>query len=224
MFLLLETLDGSHTLISEELGTTFHSKFGAVQESLHVFIKAGLRPKAETQSEIAILEMGMGTGLNVYLTALEAAEKKLQINYTAIEAFPIPQDIWQQLNYAQKIDSEGIINGFFNKLHETKWEELVQLNANVRIIKKQMDFKAVHLKETFDIIYFDAFTPDKQPEFWEEDIMKKMHSYLKPNGILVTYCAKGSLKRMLKTLEFNVETLEGPPGKREMIRATKVLA
>jgi tRNA U34 5-methylaminomethyl-2-thiouridine-forming methyltransferase MnmC len=220
---LLETIDGSHTLIVEELGVTFHSKFGAIQESLHVYIKAGLRHKAETKSEIAILEMGMGTGLNVYLTAAEAAEKKLQISYVGIEAYPVSSDIWKQLNYTQKIDSQYITADFFAKIHDTKWEENVQLSANLRLLKKQSDFKTLHLDEQFDIIYFDAFPPDNQPEYWDEDMMKKMYSYLKPNGILVTYCAKGALKRMLKTIGFQLETLEGPAGKREMIRAAKTM-
>lgn len=221
MSLILETLDGSHTLLVEELGATFHSKFGAIQESLHVYIKAGLHQKAASQSTISILEMGMGTGLNVYLTAAAAAEKKLQINYVGIEGYPVSSDIWSLLNYPQKVDNQHLTDGFFAKIHDSKWEENIQLSANLRLLKKQMDFKEVHLTQQFDIIYFDAFPPDNQPEYWEEEMMKKMYQHLKPNGFLVTYCAKGALKRMLKNIGFKVETLEGPAGKREMIRAVK---
>ena len=214
------TADGSHTLYVGALDETYHSKHGAIQEAVHVFINAGLsyfdKPK------LKVLEIGFGTGLNAFLTLLEVKKKIIEISYTGIEAFPLEKDVIGQLNYVTELNSSNEEKILFNKLHEVAWESYQKITANFKLNKTKVELDDFETTEQFDLIYFDAFGPRVQPEMWTVAIFEKLYNCLTPNGILVTYCAKGSVKRGLKAVGFEIEALPGPPGKREMTRALKV--
>lgn len=217
---LFETADGSHSLFSEQYGVSYHSKYGAIQETQHVFINAALRFKAVVQKEISILEIGFGTGLNAYMTLLEAAKRDLAIQYTAIEAYPISLQQATALNYATLLNDEAS-QAHFLQLHFSDWATNLPITEQFQFIKQQIKFEAIDYENQFDIIYFDAFAPNSQPELWEAEVLGTMYKSLKEEGVLVTYCAKGVVKRTLKAVGFQIEALKGPPGKREMTRAIK---
>jgi tRNA U34 5-methylaminomethyl-2-thiouridine-forming methyltransferase MnmC len=212
------TADGSHTLYLEDLDETYHSKHGAIQEAMHVFIDAGL--KSCNKSNLNILEIGFGTGLNTFLTLQESTNTI--INYTSLEAYPLKDTILSQLNYTKELnlDADGIEK--FNKLHKVEWGTYQEITPTFNLDKEKVELVNYKTTEKFDIIYFDAFGPNVQPEMWEKAIFENMYNVLNENGILVTYCAKGSVKRALKEVGFEVEPLPGPPGKREMTRARKL--
>lgn len=216
--MIIETQDGSHSIFSNEFGVPYHSKYGAIQETDHVFIKAGLRLKAVLQDKLTILDIGFGTGLNALMTYLEAEKRGLSIDYVALEAFPIAMSTVQQLNYPAILKLEPSV---FYQLHESSWNQPTKLAANFQLTKLKCLFQEIAFDNYFDVIYYDAFAPNAQPELWEQPLLQKMYDALKPDGILVTYCAKGSFKRTLKAIGFTVERLPGPPGKREMTRGVK---
>lgn len=218
---LITTEDGSHSLISDKFGVGYHSKHGAIQETQHVFINAALRFKAAIQKELSILDMGFGTGLNAYMTFLEATMRKFNVHYTAIEAYPISSEEAATLNYSTVLNIEEFKEDFL-KMHRHEWSQEISLSDYFHFIKHKMRFEALEYEDQFDIIYFDAFAPAAQPELWEEDMLKSMYKALKKNGVFVTYCAKGTVKRGMKAVGFQVETLPGPPGKREMTRGLKI--
>ncbi|MCX6237193.1 MAG: tRNA (5-methylaminomethyl-2-thiouridine)(34)-methyltransferase MnmD [Bacteroidia bacterium] len=216
---LVKTDDGSDTLFVQEPGEHYHSTFGAVQESMHVFIEAGLR-KCD-QPSLNLLEVGFGTGLNAYLTVLEAHKVNIAILYITVEKYPLPPSVWTLLNYPE-IVSEGNPK-LFRMIHEAKWNEEVKITYNFSILKlssdlKNIDYSALPL---FDLIYFDAFSPVKQPELWETSIFQQLANHCATKAKLVTYCAKGAVRRSLKEAGFTPERIPGPPGKREMLRGTK---
>lgn len=213
------TADGSHTLYVEGLDETYHSKHGAIQEAEHVFISAGL--DYFTELNLNVLEVGFGTGLNTFLTLLSAQKKNIKVNYTGIEAYPLSDEIIQQLNYTDELNSTKEEQELFQKLHEVEWESVQKITPYFNLIKWEVDLTEFKAEQQFDLIYFDAFGPRVQPEMWTKEIFEKMYTALNPNGILVTYCAKGSVKRTLKEVGFEIEALPGPPGKREMTRAVK---
>lgn len=220
MLKIITTHDGSHSLLNPELNETYHSVHGARQESLHVFIKHGLEYVMEQQNKahVKILEIGFGTGLNALLTAEYAKANNLTIEYTTLEAFPVNESIWQQLNYAQNESEQKI---FYN-LHHAGWNEWTELVAGFMLKKVNATLQLVSLDRTyFDLVYFDAFAPNKQPEMWELPMLQKTIDALNDQGVFVTYCAKGQLKRDLISLHLNLSSLQGPPGKREMIRGVK---
>lgn len=205
MIKIIVTSDGSHSLLNTDLDETYHSIHGAVQESLHVFIKNGLDL---CKDPVNVFEVGFGTGLNALLTA----QTGRLVNYTSIEAFPIG-DLWRELNFSNEV---------FKKIHECPWEEFYVITEKFRLKKIENDLRSFQVEpNSYDVIYFDAFAPSKQPEMWEFPVLEKVCSSLKSGGIFVTYCAKGQLKRDLKSLGLTVETLSGPPGKKEMTRGTK---
>lgn len=215
------TKDNSHTLYSELFDATYHSTHGAVQESIHVFIKNGLEfyVNEHNAQTLSILEIGFGTGLNTLLTYKFAQEYKLDINYQSVEAFPISMDAAGQLNYTS--DEAAEIKNIFLKMHQSESGVLTSLNSFFTLIKHQCLIEGFKSDERFDVIYFDAFSPTQQPELWTEEIFTNMYQLLKPNGILVTYCAQGQMKRNMKAAGFKIVTLPGPPGKREMTRGSK---
>jgi tRNA U34 5-methylaminomethyl-2-thiouridine-forming methyltransferase MnmC len=215
-----ESSDGSHTLFSKEFGYTYHSIHGAVQESQHIFIESALRFKAVVMSKINVLDIGFGTGLNAYLTYLEALKRNLTIQYTTYEAYPITVQTAESLNYVACLKSEEH-QAMFMKLHESAWNINSKLHKQFSLEKKMSKAEFLEEKNKYDIIYFDAFAPDVQPELWDADAMQKMYDALKKDGILVTYCAKGQVRRNMKAAGFTIEKIAGPPGKREMTRATK---
>ncbi|NND52413.1 MAG: tRNA (5-methylaminomethyl-2-thiouridine)(34)-methyltransferase MnmD [Flavobacteriaceae bacterium] len=218
---IITTADGSKTIHLEEWNEQYHSKHGAIQEARHVFIKNGLQYlQTETACEtVRILEIGFGTGLNAFLSSCEADRLQIAINYQGIEAYPVSEEEIDQLNYAQLISKDQ--DDRFQKLHGSVWEEEVEISPLFKLIKRQQLFSEITDKNAFNLIFFDAFGPRVQPELWTEDIFKKMYDALKDNGILVTYSAKGDVKRALLGCGFELERLKGPPGKRHMLRATK---
>jgi tRNA U34 5-methylaminomethyl-2-thiouridine-forming methyltransferase MnmC len=212
---IISTSDGSFTLLNKALDETYHSRHGAVQESLYVFIKHGLDFVAKNKKDINILEVGFGTGLNALLTAQFAKANNVNIRYTSLEAFPVEENIWSKLNYVDSPDSIAL----FERLHRTKWNQSETISLNFKLKKLETTLQLVTLEPNhYDLIYFDAFAPNKQPEMWEVTVLQKIADSMKPGGVFVTYCAKGQLKRDLQRLGMQVETLQGPPGKREMVR------
>lgn len=220
MLQIITTKDGSQSLFNPELNETYHSIHGAKQESLHVFIESGLEfvVQHSAKQSIKILEIGFGTGLNAFLTALYGKAKGVTIEYTTLEAFPVNESIWQQLSYPQSEPEREI----FYKLHHEPWDQWTEVMPGFMLRKLNTMLQLVSLDHAyFDLVYFDAFAPNKQPEMWELPMLQKAINALIPQGVFVTYCAKGQLKRDLAFLGTRVEALQGPPGKREMIRATK---
>lgn len=220
---IIETKDGSHSLLNGVLNETYHSTHGAVQESIHVFIKNGLQHwlSKNQVKEITILEVGFGTGLNALLALKESIDKKIKIHYTSIEAFPVSSELVSQLNYPQQVPLENS-EKLFHQLHSTSWNEPSSITPDFILEKREEKIQEISLEgNNCDLIFFDAFAPAKQPAMWQLPVLEKVIHSLKPNGVFVTYCAQGQLKRNLKSLSLNVESLPGPPGKREMVRATK---
>jgi tRNA U34 5-methylaminomethyl-2-thiouridine-forming methyltransferase MnmC len=217
---LITTDDGCHSLISEEFGVAYHSHHGALIETEAVFINMGLRYLVDKGlQEIDIFEMGFGTGLNALRTYIVAEELGIKINYTAIEAYPLPKDEYSQLNFDQALDYK--CGNLMAAMQEGKHLEEISLNPNFTFKKIISKIEEFDFAQTFDLVYYDAFAPSSQPHLWEEPIISKMYDILKSNGVLVTYCAKGVFKRLLKSLTFTVENLPGPGRKREITRAIK---
>jgi tRNA U34 5-methylaminomethyl-2-thiouridine-forming methyltransferase MnmC len=211
------TKDGSQTVFSEQFQTTFHSIHGAMQESLHVFIRNGFECATEKFSLINILEVGFGTGLNAILTFQSALKKKIKVNYTAVEKYPLENDIYTGLNYFKEAD----LNKTLLKMHEQEWNFSSYLSPDFCLEKIKGDAQDLVPQKKYELVYFDAFAPSSQEEMWTEHILRNMYNALEPSGILVTFCAKGDLKRTLRAIGFKVESLPGAPGKREMTRALK---
>ena len=218
---IIVTGDGSHSLLNVRLNETYHSVHGALRESLHVFIKHGLEYFAERNDDdpIRIFEVGFGTGLNALLAAQFANQSQRAIEYTSIEAFPLDQAILEKLNYTSTDDDKQL----FEKLHHASWNTVEEITDHLRLRKIQTTLQEIRLEaSSFDIIFYDAFAPAKQPELWEFPLLKKVTDSLHADGVFVTYCAKGQLKRDLKNLGLEVQTLAGPPGKKEMVRSLKI--
>ena len=215
---IVKTEDGSNTLLHQSINEHYHSIHGALQESLHVFIKNGL-DLIENKTEINVFEMGFGTGLNALLAYDYAKKNKIKINYFSIEAYPITLKIAQNLNYDNLIDNSAI----FMQLHEAKWNELVAISPNFNLHKIEgfLEKTDLDFPPPIDVIFYDAFAPTAQEHLWEIDILQKMYNILSSNGLLTTYCAKGQFKRNLKAVGFTVKGVPGPPGKREMTLAFK---
>lgn len=214
---IIATNDGSFSLYNEELEETYHSRHGALQESVYVFIEQGLKflLSQRNLSELNILEVGFGTGLNALLTLNEIHNSSVSVNYSSLETFPLSRDVWSELNYPDP-------NHVFSQLHESPWQISNAITSNFSLRKIQSSLLEVVLEQShYDLIYFDAFAPNKQPEMWEPVVLEKVALSMKSGAAFVTYCAKGQLKRDLKSLGLVVESLPGPPGKREMVRAIK---
>lgn len=212
---LIITEDGSHSLRVDALGETYHSVHGALQESLHVYINNGLLYCPERP--LHVFEMGFGTGLNALLTAQHALEKKQHIYYTALEAYPLEVEEWKALRY-NELTGQGAL---FDQLHEADWETPVVIHPYFQLTKKKMFWHEFNSDVCFDLVYYDAFGADYQPELWSEDNFEKIHTILHTNGVMITYASRGIMHRALKKWGFNVEKLAGPPGKRQITRATK---
>ena len=211
------TQDGSHTLYVPSLDEHYHSHFGAITESKHIFVNAGLA--SLPSQRISILEVGFGTGLNALLTAIYAGERKININYTSLEKYPLDPVIVRQLNYGSLSGSNG--RDIFEALHSSPWGATVSITEWFSLKKILSDLTIAGPEGLYDLIYFDAFGPDKQPEMWTMEVMSRIAAVTRQGSVLVTYSAKGNLKRMLKALGFEVSLLPGPPGKRVMTRAVK---
>ncbi len=213
------TADGSKTIRIIDLDENYHSSHGALQEANHVFIENGLNSLAN-QTEISIFEMGLGTGLNAFLTAIKAGELGLKVNYFGIEAFPVQIDEIIELDYKNLMGEQ--FSDLYLSIHESEWNKLVEINANFSLKKIKGELQNEEMPQAFfDIVYYDAFGPRAQDEMWSKELFQKMYDSIKQGGFLVTYCAKGQVKRDLKAVGFTIEPLPGPPGKREMTRAWK---
>jgi len=216
---IVKTRDGSNTLFVPELDETYHSYHGAIQESLHVFIRNGLNFQTPLD-DISVLEVGFGTGLNAFLSFIESIQTNRKITYTTLEPYPLEWDIVSELNYMDLIFNAKYLD-FYQKMHSCPWESFLEISSNFSIKKQHIKLQDVVFDNEFDVIYFDAFAPRVQPDLWTEQIFASMYKALKSDGILVTYCAKGSVKRALKHVGFELQSIPGPPGKREMSRAIK---
>ncbi|MBC8315027.1 MAG: tRNA (5-methylaminomethyl-2-thiouridine)(34)-methyltransferase MnmD [Bacteroidetes bacterium] len=218
---IVQTADGSDTLFLPELNEHYHSTFGAIHESRYIFIEHAFKAIEPDKVPVFIFEVGFGTGLNALLTDLTAKALRREVRYTAIEKYPLEKEVWGQLNYpqlAQKQDSSKE----FRKIHESPWGVPAEIDDGFILTKIRADIlKPIQLKEDFNIIYFDAFGPDVQPDLWSEEIFQNMNRLLEPGGIFITYSCKGEVKRNLKAAGFEIEKLPGPPGKREILRARK---
>jgi tRNA U34 5-methylaminomethyl-2-thiouridine-forming methyltransferase MnmC len=214
---IIKTNDGSHTILCNEVNECFHSKHGSILEAEHVFIKKGLL--SNSKKEQKILEIGYGTGLNTLLTLKNSKEKNMIIDYHTIDLFPLKFKYVIKLNFPEIIGEKRSI---YLDIHNKAWEKKHKINNNFYLTKNKISLEKYNYQKNFDIIYFDAFSPEKQPELWTIDIFKKLYNLLNSNGFIVTYCAKGIVKRRLKSVGFKVISLEGPPGKREMIKACRI--
>ncbi|MDQ1771274.1 tRNA (5-methylaminomethyl-2-thiouridine)(34)-methyltransferase MnmD [Labilibaculum sp. A4] len=212
------TEDGSHTLFVPELNEHYHSTHGAIQEAMHVYLNAGFN--FCKQDPIHILEIGFGTGLNCFLTLIEAEKQNRTVIYHSIELYPIKKEHIQSLNYTDQI--EGSDRDVFFKLHQAAWNKEVEITKTFTLNKLQGDLRKFIFPAMYDLIYFDAFAPDIQPDLWTQDIFEKLHNHLKEDAVLTTYSTKGIIKQALRGAGFEVKRLPGPPGKRQMLRAKKL--
>lgn len=218
MIELEQTADGSNTLYVPEMDEHYHSVKGALTESEHIFLRMGL--EHSTALSPRILEIGFGTGLNAFLTLLAADKRQHDLHYTTLERFPLDNELIGRLAYPELICPARA--SCFYALHRAPWETDVPVTPRFTLHKIQADFTVFHPTEPYDVIYFDAFAPEKQPEMWTQAQFDKLYACLRPGGILTTYCAKGAVRRTMLAAGFTVERLQGPPGgKREIIRATK---
>lgn len=218
---IIQTLDGSTTIHLKEWDECYHSKHGAIQEAQHVFIKNGL--SLFPNQSVSILEIGFGTGLNAFISFLESSKLNQSINYVGVEAYPVNATEVLAMNYVDELNAKSQ-KEVFEKMHESKWNEKIELTAEFELTKQKQFFDEIHDIEQFDLIYFDAFGYRVQPELWSTAIFQKMYTALRPGGKLVTYAARGVVKRSMIEVGFTVEKLPGPPGKREMFRASKAIA
>lgn len=216
-----KTKDGSTTLFVPELNEHYHSVHGALQESLHVFITMGLEPTLVRLPTVRLLEVGFGTGLNALLTLQHTLLTGATVQYDTLEKYPLTPEVVAQLQFDTFILNPELLD-YFASLHAASWHQSVAITPKFALQKLETDLEAfVPAPDSYDLIYFDAFAPEKQPHLWTDAIFRKMYECLAPGGTLVTYCAKGSFKRSLKAAGFIVEALAGPPGKREMTRGLK---
>lgn len=220
---IVKTADGSSTIFIPEWNEHYHSIHGAIQEAQHVFIQMGLFYVMKTRNlkRISILEIGFGTGLNALVTWKAIQNSEIFINYTGVEAYPISSEEIQALNYADELEEKSATK-IFEKIHSLPWEQNTEVTESFSLTKQKKFFHEISDLGKYDLIYFDAFGARVQPDLWTEEIFQIMYKALRPEGILVTYSAKGSVRRAMQQVGFQVEKLPGPPGKREMLRAAKV--
>lgn len=212
------TADGSATIYVPHLDEHYHSVKGALTESLHIFRDCAFMHASPTDAPLRVLEIGFGTGLNAVVTAMAASEKR-KVHYISLELYPVSPEMISRLNYGDLVDNDLLL-----LLHNAKWDEPQEITPNFTLEKLQCDFTKCELPQNIDVVYFDAFAPEKQPEMWSEELFARIFEAMSPNGILTTYCAKGEIRRRLQRVGFVVERLQGPPGgKREILRATKLV-
>lgn len=213
------TEDGSHTIYLPEMDEHYHSVHGAIQESLHIYIEQGLLQTG--RKDISVLEIGFGTGLNAYLTYCYALEQNLSLNYIGLEKYPLNEDEYSILNYSDEIFPE--YSAIFNRLHQAEWGKMNEISTEFMLTKIKADIATFQFNDTpqFDLVYYDAFAPGKQPEMWTDIILQKVAATVKKDGIIITYCAKGTVRRALSDAGFAMERIPGPPGKKEILRGKK---
>jgi len=214
---LVTTDDGSHTILADDIGEHYHSTFGAVQESRHVYIVNGF--EVIERSPVKLLEVGFGTGLNALLTLVNCSSRRLRTYYTGIDNYRLDKELIERLNYPDIINQGDRF--YFNRIHQARWNGEEEINKYFVIMKKEADLLKTELTGEYDIIYYDAFAPDFQPELWSENIILSVAGLLSKGGIFVTYSASGALRRHLRKAGLLVENPPGPPGKRQITRALK---
>jgi tRNA U34 5-methylaminomethyl-2-thiouridine-forming methyltransferase MnmC len=215
---IVKTSDGSSTLFVPELNEHYHSVHGAIQESEYIFIKCGLNfSKADP---VRIFEVGFGTGLNAFLTAIDASSHNRKIIYTSIEKYPLPDSLINELNYKSFFPPESA--SLFDRIHKGQWNIEQKISKNFTLTKIEGDIIKKEIMGDYDLIFFDAFGPDKQSEMWTDEVFNKIAEITVQNGILLTYSVKGEVKRTLRKQGFKVNRLTGPPGKHQIIRAVKI--
>ncbi len=219
---LTKTSDGSHTLKLLGVDEQYHSFNGAMQESEHVFIQAGFNSVIENKNSVNILEVGLGTGLNALLTLKESTELQKQVYYDAIEAYPLKKEWLDRLNYPSLLKDDWYKEGF-KLIHQATDDTFLTIREvfRIRCLKKKIQDVEL-MKEKYDLVYFDAFGPDTQPEMWTVEVFDKIEKAMRSGAVLVTYSAKGAVRRAMKEAGFDVKKIPGPPGKREMTRAVKI--
>lgn len=214
---LVVTSDGSSSIFLPQLNEHYHSHHGAVQESQHVFMKMGWELVFPGKEHVDILEIGFGTGLNAWLVWLDIkSTDHPAVHYTSLELYPVSDEHARQLNFASAEESNS-----FMALHEAAWNVPVQLDPKFTLEKMQTDVHQFEASRKYDLVFFDAFAPRVQPEMWTKEVFDKMFAAMNAGGVLVTYCSKGEVRRNMIAAGFTVEKVPGPPGKREMLRATK---
>ena len=215
------TEDGSHTIYLPEIDEHYHSVHGAIQESRHIYIEQGLLQS--TENPVSILEIGFGTGLNAYLTYCYAKERNLTVNYISLEKYPLSKTEYKQLNYPNNIFPESSF--VFHQMHCAEWNTVAEISPEFKLQKIQADLLSFRFNSTpqYDLVYYDAFAPGKQPEMWTDEILHRVAATVKKNGILVTYCAKGTVRRALADAGFQMERIPGPTGKKEILRGKKTI-
>lgn len=216
------TEDGSPTLYTPAFEEHYHSTHGAVQESQHIYLQLGLATYVERHEmqgrPLRLVEMGFGTGLNALLTLLWAGRSGVPVEYHTIERYPIPEELAEQLDY--RVDGRNE-HSTLQLIHRAEWGRIVPLTESFQLQKYLGDIRETALPESVDVVYYDAFSPESQPELWEEGLFARLYAVMRPGAVLTTYCAKGEVRRRLQRVGFLVERLPGPPGKREVLRATK---
>lgn len=219
---LVKTADGSNTLYNEVIGEHYHSAHGALQESRHVFIEAGLRHCLATTDSLPVnlLEVGFGTGLNFLLSFAEAEIRNIQLNYTGIEAYPLSAEAIRSTGYDQYVD-QALWNAMLHQ-YEACFHDMQPLSGKCRLQILINKLENIKLLPVYDLVYYDAFSVRHQPEMWSDEMIAHTCNFLKPGGIFVSYAITGKLKRALKSAGFTIEKLPGAPGKREMIRGRKI--
>lgn len=215
------TGDGSHTIYIPEMDEHYHSTHGAIQESLHIYINNGLLQFAG--EKITILEIGFGTGLNAFLTAIYSKRHNISVKYISIEKFPLTEKEYTNLNYAEGEFKE--YSALFDKIHQSSWEKNVEIEPSFILLKIQTDLVNYQFDPipNVDLVYYDAFAPNKQPDLWSDEVIEKVCKCITNNGLIVTYCAKGTIRRTIASFGFEMERLPGPPGKKEILRGKKLL-
>lgn len=216
------TEDGSHTLFHQDIGEHYHSIYGAIQESVHVFIQQGFVAAAERFQEIIVLEVGFGTGLNALLTLESATRLEIPVFYQSFEPFPLSKELTDGLNY---VENERLISfsADFQAMHQASDGEVAKINQWFTFQRKERKIQSgITDEHLFNLVYFDAFSPVVAPELWQPEIFTLMRQHMVEGGVLVTYSARGSVRRALQAAGFHVERLPGPPGKREMLRANAI--
>ncbi|MBW6502351.1 MAG: tRNA (5-methylaminomethyl-2-thiouridine)(34)-methyltransferase MnmD [Bacteroidales bacterium] len=218
MIQIVETEDGSHTIFVSEISEHYHSIHGAVQESMHIYIRHGFDTSGA--DPLNILEIGFGTGLNALLTALRSIESGRKVFYTSVEKFPLDETTINSLNYSKIVGHDG--SRLFAKIHSSPWNTKSMICNNFILNKIRGDLTGLELSGSYDLIYFDAFSPEKQPEMWTDKIFRMISDVTVKNGKLLTYCVKGGVKRTMRSSGFRVSLVPGPPGKRHIMKATKI--
>lgn len=220
---IIVTTDGSHSIFIPEMGVTYHSSHGAIQESMHVFIEAGLRYVSagfHQADALTVFEMGFGTGLNALLTLIEVEKARQKIYYETIELHPLQANIFTTLNYCERLQRPDLAP-LFKLMHECAWDAIIQITPYFSFKKTQTNLANFSASQFFNIIYFDAFAPDVQRDLWTTAVFKKLFLLMNTNAVLTTYCSKSIVRKAMAEAGLKVEKIAGPPHKREMVRATK---